>query len=229
MKLSVIKIVFSLFSILCFACHSPSEHPISNKKSKDQLIATAKKIYEKGLTAGTGGDISVRIDSSDQFIIKATGYCLGNLDYNSLSTLNTNGELLNGNPYPSSEAHIHTSLYKMKPEIHAIMHIHAPYATAWATTGQTIPKITQQSYKILAHCGIVPYHPPKSIELRDTIIACYKDPETTVVLMENHGFFIIGKDLNDLLYKAEVVENTAKIAYLCKTLGYPVPFIYKDY
>ena len=37
--------------------------------------------------------------------------------------------------------------------------------------------------------------------------------------MENHGVFVVGKDLEDLLYNAEKVENTAHIAYLCKALG----------
>jgi L-ribulose-5-phosphate 4-epimerase len=201
---------------------------VENAILKDELISVAKRVYDEGLTSGTGGDISVRIDSSNRFIIKATGYCLGDLNYETLTTLNTDFEILSGNSRPSSEGDIHAALYNLMPEVNAIMHVHAPYVTAWASTGQLVPAITQQSFKTLSNACIVPYFPVGSEELRDTIVNSYKKPDVKVVMMQNHGFFIVGKDLNDLFYRAEMVENTAKIALLCKILGKPVEFNYRE-
>lgn len=191
---------------------------------KDTLIKVAKRVYDKGLTDGTGGDISVRVPETDRMIIKATGTCLGDLDYQKLVTMNLQGEKIEGGSKPSHEAEIHRRLYLLRENVGAIMHIHSPFATAWATVGKIIPIVTQQSVNILKNAAIVPYNQVGSNKLVESIVQAYQNPETQVVLMENHGTFIVGTDLYDLLYKADVVENTAKIAYLCKALGTTVPF-----
>ena len=63
-----------------------------------------------------------------------------------------------------------------------------------------------------------------SPELVRAVVEAYRNPETTVVMMANHGVFVVGRDLYDLLYRAEVVENTARIAWFCKALGEPEQF-----
>ena len=85
-------------------------------------------------------------------------------------------------------------------------------------------EIFPSSVNILKNQKLTPYAAPGSKKLLDTIVKAY-EPGTTVVLMENHGFFVIGNDLNDMLYKGEVVENTARVAYLTKALGTPVSFV----
>ena len=197
---------------------------IPDKAFKDVLIEVAKRVYARELTSGTGGDISIRIPGTDRVVIKATGTCLGDLDYSKLSTIDLTGEVLEGNPAPSHEAKIHAAIYSLRNDAGAIMHMHSPYATAWATVGELIPAVTQQSVKLLKGIAIVPYYPVGSKELDETVAEAYRNPKTQVVMMENHGTFVVGKDLYDLLYKAEVVENTARIAWLCKALGTPVEF-----
>lgn len=227
-------ILFVALLLAIFGCQQKTSNNTAGNIStdhamlKDELIDIAKRIYDEGLIRGTGGDISLRIDSSDQFIIKATGISFGDLNYETLSTLNTDYQLVSGNPKPSSESDIHAALYKVEPGINAIMHLHSPYVTAWATTGQVVPSVTQQSVNVLKDACLIPYFPVGSDELRDIIVSCYKNPEVKVVMMENHGFFIIGKNLKEIFYNAELVENTAKIAWLCKSLGKPVGFDYKE-
>ncbi len=211
-------------SILIFVNCSQQKRDIMDVSQKDTLIKVAKRVYDKGLTDGTGGDISIRVPGKDRMIIKATGTCLGDLDYQKLVTMNFQGEIIEGSSKPSHEAEIHRRLYLLRENVGAIMHIHSPFATAWATVGKIIPIVTQQSVNILKDAAIVPYNQVGSNELVESIVQAYQNPETQVVLMENHGTFIVGTDLYDLFYKADVVENTAKIAYLCKAIGTPVPF-----
>jgi len=200
---------------------------VSGEKSteivyKDALIQTAKRIFERKLTFGTGGDISVRIPGTDSMIIKATGNSLGDLNYDKLVVMNINGQKRDGSPRPSHETTIHCGIYKLRNEVGAIMHMHTPYATAWATTGKKIPLVTQQSVKLLITTEIVPYFKVGSDELNEAVINAYKNPEIQVVYMENHGTFIIGKNLDDLFYKADVIENTAKIAFISNSIGQPI-------
>lgn len=197
---------------------------VQDKKYKDELIEVAKRVYARELVSGTGGDISVRIPGKGRFIIKATGVCLGDLDYDKIATVGLNGKIFEDSPQPSHETNIHCYLYNHYDNLGAIMHMHSHYATTWASCGKTIPPITQQSVKPLKSVGIVPYYAPGTKELFEAVVKCYENPETQVVMMENHGTFIVGTDLYDVLYKAEVVENTAGIAYLCRDIGTPKKF-----
>ena len=201
-----------------------SKQEILDQIYKDRLIEVAERVYARQLTSGTGGDISVRVPGTERIIVKATGTCLGDLDYARLSTINLEGDVLEGNPEPSHEADIHAAIYSMRDTVGAVMHMHAPYSTAWATVGKIIPAVTQQSVKPLKAVAVVPYYRVGSPELIEAVVKAYRNPETTVVMMENHGAFVVGSDLYDLLYKAEVVENTARIAWLCKALGEPKGF-----
>jgi len=203
------------------ACTVSGEKP-TEMVFKDMLIQTAKRVFERKLTFGTGGDISVRIPGTDSLIIKATGNSLGDLDYDKLVVMNSNGQKREGSPTPSHETIIHCRIYQLRGEVGAIMHMHSPYATAWATTGNKIPLVTQQSVKLLTNAAIVPYYKVGSTELNEGVINAYKNPGTQVVYMENHGTFIVGTDLDDLYYKADVIENTAKIAFISNSIGQPI-------
>lgn len=151
--------------------------------------------------------------------------CVGDLDYSKLSTVNFDGKYLNGHT-PSHETPIHAQIYKLRENVGAILHMHAPYSTAWATVGLKVPALTQQSVTLLKDSGIVPYYPVGSTELTEAIVGFYENPDVKIVFMENHGVFVVGKDLLDLFYNAEKLKNTAKIAYYCKALGEPSHEVY---
>ncbi len=187
-----------------------------------KMIKTGKRIYDRGLTFGSGGDLSVRITETDSIIIKATGASLGYLDHGKLVRMHIDGTKRAGDPEPSHEAIIHCAVYRMRKDAGAIMHMHSPYATAWATAGKKIPLVTQQSANILKNIAFVGYHKVGSEEFNSRVIEAYKNPETQVVLLGNHGVFVIGKDLDDLFFKSDVVENTARIAFISQMIGEPI-------
>ena len=219
MKIGIVAVMV----VFMAGCSQVSSSISRDGKYKDQLIVVGKRCYERQLYWGTGGDISVRVPGSDRFLIKASMTCLGDLKPSQITTVALDNTVLGG-PTPSHETPIHTQIYAMRPEVGAILHMHSPYATAWASVGKKIPALTQQSVTLLKGVGIVPYYPVGSQELVDAVVACYENPDTQVVLMENHGVFVLAEDLPHLLYKAEVVENTARVAYLAQDLGEPKAF-----
>ena len=214
--MKLIKISISclfLFLVSCDANISEEE------RLKNNLVEISKRIFDRKLNFGTGGDISIRIPDKDIMIVKATGHCFGDLNEDRLSTLNLNGEVIAGNPNPSHEAEIHCAIYRERPNIKAIMHVHSTYVTAWSSSGLDIPAITQQSVKILKTTKRIPYYAVGSKELYENVVSAYKNDDIEVVVMENHGVFIAGKTLEEIFYKADLLENTAKIAYLSEQLG----------
>ena len=69
---------------------------------------------------------------------------------------------------------------------------------------------------------MVPYYKVGTKELNNSVTDAYKNADTFVVYMQNHGTFVVGKDLDDLYFKGDVVENTAHIACLSEMIGTPI-------
>ena len=137
------KHFLSILVILSFSSNCQQKQS-SQIEVKDQLIEISRRCYERGLYWGTGGDISVRIPGTDRILVKGTGYCVGDLDASKISTVDLAGAHLGG-PTPSHETPIHTGIYQQQGDVGAILHMHAPYSTAWATVGEQIPAITQHT------------------------------------------------------------------------------------
>ena len=90
--------IVALFSFGCSGQPVKKQENIPDKAFKDVLIEVAKRVHARELTSGTGGDISIRIPGTDRVVIKATGTCLGDLDYGKLSTIDLTGEAFEGAP-----------------------------------------------------------------------------------------------------------------------------------
>ncbi len=222
------KIAIAFAAVLVWtACGVKNESAgtaVREKPYMDTLITVARRAYDRGLTDGAGGDISVRVPGTDRFIIKATKQSYGDLNEGRLSVVDLDMHVVGGNPKPSDETEIHAAVYKHRRDIGAILHMHAPYATAWGVCGKPIPAMTQQSVSLLKGMVLIPYHPVGSKQLVASVASAYENPDTKVVMMENHGTFIVARDLWELLYRSETVEATAQTAFLARAIGNPKSF-----
>ncbi len=109
-------------------------------KYKKQICDIGKRVYEKGFVAANDGNISIRIDENE-FLITPTGVSKGSLTTDMIVKVDGDGNVLEGDYKPTSEMKMHLMVYKERPDIHAIVHVHPPYATAFAIAG--IPLIRQ--------------------------------------------------------------------------------------
>jgi L-fuculose-phosphate aldolase len=122
---------------------------------------------------------------------------------------NSNGEFV-----PSKEFKFHAGIYRLRPEIEAILHVHPPFATAFAVKGQDIPRLTDAGYKLSAIPRVL-YAPGGSNELKDLIVFTIKqEPECQVLLLEKHGIVALGKDIVTAYNLADLTESLAKIAHI---------------
>lgn len=224
------KLLNSLIIILFVsqACEkipeSKTPQPASYQTSIDTLIIAGKKMYDRYLTSGTGGDISVRIPDTDLFLIKAQPACTGDMDGGKIAVVNLKGEIQTRAIQPSVELDIHCKVYQIRQDVGAIMHMHAPYATAFTVVGRTIPLVTQQAKLGIGGIPVIPFSPVGSQKLIDDVSNAFKDIKVKAVMMQNHGVFVVGKDLLSMVYTAELIEETAKIALFSQSLGNPLSF-----
>ena len=183
-------------------------------RERDKIARLSRSLYERGLTAGSSGNISVRL--SEGWLLTPTNSCLGELDPARISKLDWDGTLLGGDP-PSKEAFLHRSMYEVRPRAGAIVHLHSTHSAAVSCMcgldpHSCIPPLTPYFVMKIGRLPLVPYHRPGDKALGDVIRGLAG--KHSAVLLSNHGPVVSGADLEGAIYASEELEETAKIFLL---------------
>ncbi|MEZ4360799.1 MAG: class II aldolase/adducin family protein [Kofleriaceae bacterium] len=179
------------------------------------VIEACRALRATGLTFGTSGNVSVRLDATS-LLISPTG-----VDYDALGTadlpvVDFNGTSRGGKA-PSSEWRIHRDILRARPEVNAVVHTHSPHATALACRGEGIPPF---HYMVAVAGGAdvrcAPYATFGSEELSRLALIALEGRRAC--LLANHGVIATGADLPAALRLAGEIENLAR-QYLLARLG----------
>ncbi|WML39845.1 class II aldolase/adducin family protein [Neobacillus sp. OS1-2] len=190
---------------------------ITEIKFKKQICDIGKRIYDKGFVAANDGNISIRI-SDDQFLITPTGVSKGSLTPEMIIKVDIHGNVLDGEYRPTSEMKMHLLVYKERPDIQAVVHVHPPYATAFAIAGIPLDQaLMPESVVYLGTIPIAEYGTPSTEEVPNAVKKHVREHQG--VLLENHGALTWGKDLEHAYYLMESLEFTAKINWIAKQLN----------
>lgn len=181
-----------------------------------EIIRTGQRLYAAGLVAGNDGNISVRLDE-DEVLLTPTGLSKGELTGDKLVLVNMRGEVLAGNLRPTSEWALHLAVYRHNPALRAVVHAHAPNATAFALAGRTLQGCRlAEVTECLGKIPLLPYAPPGSLELAEQAGLAAEDYRGA--LLAEHGPVFWGEDLRQALYRLEEMELACKIVLLAKSL-----------
>ncbi|MBS7541803.1 aldolase [Ancylobacter oerskovii] len=181
------------------------------------IVRWGKSFFERGLTAGSSGNISARID--DGFIATPTNSCLGFLDPDRLSKLDAAGHHVAGDP-PTKELPLHFAFYEGRP-CGAVVHLHATYATALSCLSDTDPAnalipLTPYAVMRVGRVPVLPYTRPGSADIKPLIVAVVADH--CAALLENHGPIVSSATLDAAAYAIEELEEAAKLAIILRGL-----------
>lgn len=194
------------------------------KKAMQELELISKRAYHRGLTSGSGGNISARVEGTDRVVIKSSGVSFVDTDESNIVLVDLNANVLAGSLKPSKEVKFHCGIYRVRSEVKAVVHTHSPAATAFSVVGREIPMVTVSAAKGVVRTSLIGYAPPGSDDLAQKVMDAFRDATLKAALLQNHGLITVGKDLFEALYLAEVAEDTAKIAIFAERLGDPLPF-----
>ena len=181
---------------------------------RDEFIAMSKLMYDRDMVPGTSGNVSVRVPGTETVLIKCTARSFGDLDCNDVLLVDLDGKVLEGHGKPSKEAGFHLPLYRLRPGIGAVVHVHPPYTTAWASAGRVFPLATITAELKIGPVPMVERANPGSTALADMVLQAYQDPNVKVALLKDHGAVVVGPNLREAYYLADLVEDTARIATL---------------
>ncbi len=183
----------------------------------DQLVMFMQRIYDKGMTTTSGGNLSIMDDDGNIWITPA-GVDKGTLTRQDIICVKPDGTQV-GPHRPSSEFPFHAAVYKMRPDLKAVLHAHPPALVAFSIARQfpdldLLPSVR----KVCSSIEMAPYAVPGSDELGNKIGASFADGGD-IVMLENHGICIGAPDMFTAFQRFETLDYTANMEILAKRIG----------
>jgi len=183
---------------------------------KIEIAKYSNLSYERNLVGAAGGNISMR--KENLYLITPGGRSLRDVTAEDILVVDENGKIIEGKEglKPSKETSLHINVYKFRPEIDSVVHVHPSYCTAYSILKKQVPVLTASSKLKLKEIPIIGYANPGSKELSDFVAECVKkSPEFVKALtLEAHGLLAWDKGLSNAFDIAELVEETARAAFI---------------
>ncbi len=186
---------------------------------KEQVVRYGKKLIDRRLTTGSGGNISVYNREKNLVAISPSGLDYYETTPEDIVILDIDGNLVEGKHRPSSEAGMHLAFYKNRADVSGIVHTHSKFATAIACMGWELPAVHYLIGMAGHRVKCTGYATYGSDELAKKALETIGD--SNAVLLANHGLIALGEDVDRAFSTAEHLEFVSEVYYLTKTLGTP--------
>ena len=185
----------------------------------DQLVMIMDRIYSYGMTTTSGGNLSIRDENGDIWITPS-GIDKGSLTRADIMQIKPDGTVI-GLHKPSVEFPIHSNIYKLRPDLRAIVHAHPPVMVAFSLVRQ-VPdtKLIPNASLVCGEIAMAKYDIPGSEQLGKNIAEKFAEGYNAV-LMENHGVICGAGDLYHAFMVFETATSCAQIELDARKLGTP--------
>lgn len=193
---------------------------MAETRLREEICRFARSLFERGLTPGSSGNISVRLDTGG-WLVTPTNASLGFLDPARLSRLDASGRLVTGDR-PTKEIPLHTALYETRGSARAIVHLHSTHAVALTMLPDidpraALPPMTPYYLMRAGQTALVPYYRPGDPAVADAIKGLAG--RYSSVLLANHGPVVAGDSLEAAVFATEELEETARLYLLLRNLN----------
>jgi len=193
---------------------------------RQELVQIASELFQLQLITATGGNLSLRIEGRPECWITPTQLYKGNLRPEAMVRIDFEGNALDaGALAPSSERSLHTEIYRARPEVRAIIHAHAPYATILGLSGLPFSPITTDA-AFFKEMPLVPFIMPGTQELALAVVKALG--QNPACILRNHGLVVAASSLRRAANLVEAIERTAQLIWGCYAVGKKPPTLPKE-
>ena len=187
------------------------------KNFKKEIVFYADLLDRKGLVNTLEGNISILDREKDELYITPSGIRKCFLNEDMIAVIKGDKQT-GGSAKRSSEYLLHVAALKARPDCNAVVHVHAPYLTAYAYCGKSIKLKCSTTFSLVfEEIPCLPYGEAGTIHIADGIEDAIKDHD--LILLGNHGCVAVGKTMEDAVKIVEAAEEVLKIYHLTKSIG----------
>lgn len=189
------------------------------RDERELMCEIGRRMYARQFVAAHEGNLSIRL-SDGNFLCTPTMQCKGFLKPESLCVIDAQMKQISGDQQPTSEIRLHLEIYRQRADVHAVVHSHAPHATAFAVANQSFPcGVLAEPELFLGEVALAPFEVPGTEAFAKSI-----DPfvqQTNSIILANHGLVTYAEDLEKALWMTEILDSACKTVILSMPLGGP--------
>ena len=184
--------------------------------AREEVATACARLAAEGLVVGTAGNVSMRVD--DQIVVTPTGGVFGEMRAEEMAVVDRGGELVDGPRAPTSELALHLLLYD-RMDAGAVVHTHAPYATALSCVVDAVPVVHYSMLMVGGSLRVAPYATFGTEELAQNVLGALEG--RTACLMQNHGHVGYAHDLSTAVESTLMAEWACTVYWRARALGEP--------
>ena len=184
-----------------------------------QQLADALSMMERAEVIDFNGHMSCRLPGTANILINAGKSVRSNLSAADIIEIDLDGKPVGHEVVPPMEFHLHSAIYRARPDVNAVAHTHPVWSTLFSSAGEAVQPVTMQA----AVMGPVQaFAKTASINQRPLAeeLAAALGPHR-VILLKSHGAVTVGADIVEAFVLAIYLEETAKRQYLARAIGTP--------
>ena len=190
---------------------------IGQEQAKEQIVEAGRRLWLRGLVAASDGNISCRL-ADGTFLITPSGVAKGFLQPDDLLQVDAAGSVLAGTGRPSIETALHLAVYKVRPEVQALVHAHPPLTTAFTLTGRDMNEDAPDEVKLqLGRIAVAEYGEAGSLTLAQNVAKAAQSG-ANAILLSRHGALTAGDDPLRALFRMEALEQAARTMLAARLL-----------
>lgn len=187
---------------------------------KDVVVEAGREMIERQLSVATWGNISVRDGDTGLIYITPSGMDYEAIQREHIVVLDETLAVVEGAARPSIEKRMHAAVYRARQDVNAVIHTHPLYSAVLGVNGMALPGISEDFVQIVGDKVICSdYALPGTQALAENVAAALG--ERNAVLLPNHGTLCVGSDMENAFQVCQVVEKTAQIYILARSIGTP--------
>ncbi|HEX7466641.1 MAG TPA: class II aldolase/adducin family protein [Usitatibacter sp.] len=188
-----------------------------------RTLADALRMLEAAEVIDFNGHMSCRVPGTGHILINSGKSVRSRITPADIIAIDMDGKPVEGDVVPPMEFHIHTEIYRRRPDVNAVAHTHPLWSTLFSMVGETVQPVTMQA----AVMGPVQaFSKTASINRQDLAVELAAALGShQVVMLKSHGAVVVGADVVEAFVLAIYLEETAKRQYLARALGTPYALV----
>jgi len=194
---------------------------VSNFNEERELMCeVGRRMYAREFVAAHEGNLSIRLDDGN-ILCTPTMQCKGFLKPEELCVIDNEMKQISGPRKATSEIRLHLEIFRQREDVSAVVHSHAPHATAFAVANRPFPcGILAEPELFLGEVGLAPFATPGTEQFAKSVIPFVK--KTNSILLANHGVVTYSENLEKAFWMTEILDAACKTIILSATIGGPV-------